>query len=103
MKSLEQKIQEKNQKVKGYEESVKMAQRAKEESDLNHKIAKELQKQERENQERIQIRLEEERVRTQPVKEFLVEYRHMQSTRHRLKLLEKQDQMLYYAGLARIM
>ena len=52
MKSLEQKIQEKNQKVKRYGESVKMAQRAKEESELNHKIAKELQKQERENQER---------------------------------------------------
>jgi len=27
----------------------------------------------------------------------------MQSTRHRLKLLEKQDQLLYYAGLAKIM
>jgi hypothetical protein len=51
--------------------------------------AREKAEQKREFEERFKTELEEERVRTQPVKEFLVDYRHMQSTRHRLQLLEK--------------
>jgi hypothetical protein len=34
---------------------------------------------------------EDERVRTQQPKKYLVEYRHMQDTRHRVELLEKED------------